>query len=64
MRRTTLRRISYGTGAALTGVLLFPRWFAGLGPRGAFWHPLRTWRDARAPVRWWSTSGRSDAAAA
>ena len=51
MRRTTLRRISYGTGAAVTGVLLFLAGSPASGRAAAFWHPLRTWRDARAPVR-------------
>ena len=51
MRRTTLRRISYGTSAALTGILLFLAGSPASGRAAAFWHPLRTWRDARAPVR-------------
>src|SRR5436190_12843928 len=51
MRRTTLRRISYGTGAALTGILIFLAGSPASGRAAAFWHPLRTWRDARAPVR-------------
>src|SRR5216117_1831234 len=51
MRRTTLRRISYGTGAAVTGVLLFLAGSPASGRAAAFWHPVRTWRDARAPVR-------------
>jgi len=51
MRRTTLRRMSYGAGAALTGVLLFLAGSPASGRAAAFWHPLRTWREARAPVR-------------
>src|SRR2546423_9871469 len=51
MRRTTLRRISYGAGAALTGGLLFLAGSPASGRAAAFWHPLRTWREARAPVR-------------
>jgi len=51
MRRTTLRRISYGAGAALTGGLLFLAGSPASGRAAAFWHPLRTWRDAREPVR-------------
>jgi hypothetical protein len=51
MRRTTLRRVSYGAGAALTGVLLFLAGSPASGRAAAFWHPVRTWRDAHAPVR-------------
>jgi len=51
MRRTTLRRMSYGAGAALTGGLLFLAGSPASGRAAAFWHPLRTWREARAPVR-------------
>ena len=51
MRRTTLRRISYGAGAALTGVLLFIAGSPASGRAAAFWHPVRTWREAQAPVR-------------
>src|SRR5882762_9997963 len=51
MRRTTLRRITYGAGAALTGGLLFLAGSPASGRAAAFWHPLRTWREAREPVR-------------
>jgi hypothetical protein len=51
LRRTTLRRISYGAGAALTGVLLFLAGSPASGRAAAFWHPVRTWREAHAPVR-------------
>ena len=51
MRRTTLRRVSYGAGAALTGVLLFLAGSPASGRAAAFWHPVRTWREAHAPVR-------------
>jgi len=51
MRRTTLRRVSYGAGAALTGGLLFLAGSPASGRAAAFWHPVRTWREARAPVR-------------
>ena len=51
MRRTTLRRISYGVAAALTGGLLFLAGSPASGRAAAFWHPLRTWREAREPVR-------------
>ena len=53
LRRTTRRRLVLGTGAALAGALLF---VAASPPpasarAAAFWHPVRAWRDARAPVR-------------
>src|SRR5438094_238672 len=51
LRRTTLRRVSYGAGAALTGGLLFLAGSPASGRAAAFWHPVRTWREARAPVR-------------
>src|SRR6266566_3228657 len=51
MRRTTLRRVSYGACAALTGGLLFLAGSPASGRAAAFWHPVRTWREARAPVR-------------
>src|SRR5207302_5262377 len=43
--------MSYGAGAALTGVLLFLAGSPASGRAAAFWHPVRTWRDAHAPVR-------------
>ena len=51
MRRTTRRRVAAGAGAALAGVVLFLAGSPGSGRAAAFWHPMRTWRDARAPVR-------------
>src|SRR3989442_11718738 len=51
LRRTTLRRMSYGAGAAITGVLLFLAGSPASGRAAGFWHPVRTWRDAHAPVR-------------
>src|SRR5881628_1304633 len=51
MRRTTYRHVAAGAGAALMGVLLFLAGSPASGRAAAFWHPLRTWRDARAPVR-------------
>ena len=50
MRRTTYRHVATGTGAALTGVLLFLAGSPASGRAAAFWHPVRTWRDAYAPV--------------
>src|SRR5437762_3339180 len=51
MRRTTRRRVAAGMGAALTGVVLFLGGSPASGRAAAFWHPMRTWRDAHAPVR-------------
>jgi len=51
MRRTTRRRVAAGAGVALTGVILFLAGSPASGRAAAFWHPMRTWRDARAPVR-------------
>lgn len=53
MRRTTRRRVLAGAGAALAGGLLFVASTPppGSGRAAAFWHPVRAWRDARAPVR-------------
>src|SRR6266571_832676 len=51
LRRTTYRHVAAGAGAALVGVLLFLAASLASGRAAAFWHPLRTWRDARAPVR-------------
>src|SRR5881397_2948033 len=51
MRRTTYRHVAAGTGAALAGVLLFLAGSPASVRAAAFWHPLRTWRDAHAPVR-------------
>src|SRR5438876_2294827 len=51
LRRTTRRRVAAGAGAALTGVLLFVAGSPASGRAAGFWHPVRTWRDAHAPVR-------------
>ena len=51
MRRTTRRRVYAGVGAAMAGALLFIASAPGSGRAAAFWHPVRAWRDARAPVR-------------
>src|SRR2546425_8204724 len=51
LRRTTRRRIAAGAGAAITGVLLFVAGSPASGRAAGFWHPVRTWRDAHAPVR-------------
>ncbi|HET8712934.1 MAG TPA: hypothetical protein VFM23_04540 [Gemmatimonadales bacterium] len=51
MRRTTRRHVFAGAGAALAGALLFIASAPGSGSAAAFWHPVRAWRDARAPVR-------------
>src|SRR2546422_192865 len=51
MRRTTRRRVAAGAGAAITGVLLFLAGSPASGRAAGFWHPVRTWRDAHAPVR-------------
>jgi hypothetical protein len=53
LQRTTRRSVAVGGSVALAGAALFA--FAAPatgGPRAAaFWHPVRAWRDARAPVR-------------
>ncbi|PYO94369.1 MAG: hypothetical protein DMD62_05930 [Gemmatimonadetes bacterium] len=51
LRRTTRRHVAAGMGAAVTGLLLFLAGSPSSGRAAAFWHPVRTWRDARAPVR-------------
>ena len=51
MRRTTRRRVAAGAGAALAGVFLFIAGSPASGRAAAFWHPVRAWRDAHAPVR-------------
>src|SRR5213083_177211 len=51
LRRATYRHVAAGAGVALMGVLLFLAGSPASGRAAAFWHPLRTWRDARAPVR-------------
>ena len=51
MRRTTYRRVLAGAGVALIGLVLFMIGSPQSGRAAAFWHPLRTWRNAYAPVR-------------
>jgi hypothetical protein len=51
LRRTTRRRVALGAGAALVGATLFVVGSPNSGRAAAFWHPVRAWRDARAPVR-------------
>lgn len=51
LRRTTRRRVALGVGAALVGATLFAAGSPGSGRAAAFWHPVRAWRDASAPVR-------------
>jgi hypothetical protein len=51
LRRTTYRRVAAGAGVALTGVLLFLAGSPASTRAAGFWHPLRTWYDAHAPVR-------------
>src|SRR5205814_1690708 len=51
LRRATYRHVAAGAGVALMGGLLFFAGSPASGRAAAFWHPLRTWRDARAPVR-------------
>ena len=51
--RTTRRRITVGAAAALAGALLLVAANPppASGRAAVFWHPLRAWRDAHAPVR-------------
>ena len=51
MRRTTYRRVAAGAAVALTGALLFLAGSPASTRAAAFWHPLRMWYDAHAPVR-------------
>ena len=51
MRRITRRHVAAGAGAAITGMFLFLAASPTSGRAAAFWHPIRTWRDANAPVR-------------
>ncbi|HLZ46544.1 MAG TPA: hypothetical protein VKQ05_12790 [Gemmatimonadales bacterium] len=51
MRRTTYRHFFAGAGAALTGLVLFVMGSPQSGRAAAFWHPVRAWRNAYAPVR-------------
>src|SRR5712664_2432272 len=51
MRLTTRRRRAAGGGVAITGMLLFLAGSPASGRAAGFWHPVRTWRDAHAPVR-------------
>lgn len=50
LARDTRRRLVVGAVAAATGAVLFIAASPASG-RAAFWHPLRTIADARAPVR-------------
>ena len=51
LRRTTRRRLAAGGSAALLGAVLFVAGAPASGRAAAFWHPVRAWRDAHAPVR-------------
>ena len=51
LRRGTRGRLAGGGACALLGALAFVVSAPGSGRAAAFWHPLRTLRDARAPVR-------------
>jgi hypothetical protein len=51
LRRTTRRRVAAGAAAALAGAALFVASAPASSRAAAFWHPLRAWSDARAPVR-------------
>ncbi len=51
LRRTTRRRLAAGAGTALLGAVLFVAGAPASGRAAAFWHPVRAWRDAHAPVR-------------
>ena len=50
LRRTTRRRLAAGGSAALLGAVLFVAGAPASGRAAAFWHPVRAWRDAYAPV--------------
>src|SRR3989442_1714203 len=50
LTRETRRALAVAAGVALAGAALFVAASPATG-RAAFWHPLRTLRDARAPVR-------------
>jgi hypothetical protein len=49
--RGSRRRLALGALVVLGGALAFAGGSPASGRAAAFWHPLRTWRDARAPVR-------------
>ncbi len=49
--RGTRGRLAFGGVFALVGAVAFVASAPGSGRATAFWHPLRTLRDARAPVR-------------
>src|SRR5712691_9293111 len=51
LQRTTRRRLAAGAGTALLGAVLFVAGAPASGRAAAFWHPVRAWRDAHAPVR-------------
>ena len=50
LARETRRALGVAAGVGLAGAVLFVAAAPATG-RAAFWHPLRTLRDARAPVR-------------
>ncbi len=50
LARETRRALGVAVGVGLAGAVLFVAAAPATG-RAAFWHPLRTLRDARAPVR-------------
>ena len=50
LARETRRALGVAAGVGLVGAVLFVAAAPATG-RAAFWHPLRTLRDARAPVR-------------
>src|SRR2546425_577680 len=51
LQRTTRHRLAAGAGTALLGAVLFVAGAPASGRAAAFWHPVRAWRDAHAPVR-------------
>src|SRR5256885_10918725 len=51
LARGTRTSLMIGAGTAALGAVLFVAASPGAGRAAAFWHPLRTLADARAPVR-------------
>ena len=51
LARASRGRLALGAAAAALGALLVVGASPASGGAAAFWHPLRTWRDARAPVQ-------------
>ena len=51
LKRTTQRRLAAGAFTVLVGSILFVAGAPASGRAAAFWHPVRAWRDAHAPVR-------------